>query len=288
MNIREAYADSARYLQNETAQDSQEARATARLIVDYVTEMRYAHLLHPDLQLSSPQLERLEESLAEIAQGRPLPYLTGRSEFFGLTFGCDERALIPRPETETLVEAAIARLKNRTQPRVADLGTGTGCIAISIAYARPDATLYATDVRPDTLALAMANARVNEVTERIQFLPGRAGAWAVPMVHEMGTFDAVLSNPPYIATVEIATLQPEIRDWEPREALDGGMDGLECYRQLAAQCGCLLALNGFLMVELGAGQFTPVREIFTSWGWLVGEPLHDLAGIARVLTAWRE
>lgn len=288
MNIREAYDNSARYLQSQTSQDSQEARATARLILDYVTVTRYAHLLQPDLQLSSAQLERLEESLSEIAQGRPLPYLTGQREFFGLTFGCDERALIPRPETEILVEAALARLAPKLQPRVADLGTGTGCIAISIAHARPDTTVYATDVCPDTLALAIANAHLNKVDERIQFLPGKAGDWAAPLINEAGTFNAVLSNPPYIATAKIAALQPEIRDWEPREALDGGTDGLDCYRQIAAQCGCLLAPDGFWMVELGAGQFAAVRKIFTSCGWVVDEPLHDMAGIERVLRAWRQ
>lgn len=286
MTIQAAYENSARYLQSQTTQDGQEARATARLILDYVIGTRYAHLLQPDLQLSAAQLERLEGTLSAVAGGRPLPYLTGQREFFGWTLGCDERALIPRPETETLVEAALVR--TGTQPRVADLGTGTGCIAISIAHARPDATVYATDVRPDTLELAMANARLNGVEQRIQFLHSRAGDWAAPLVNEAGAFDAVLSNPPYIAAAEIATLQPEIRDWEPREALDGGVDGLDCYRQLAAQCGCLLAPEGFLMVELGAGQFPAVREIFSASGWLVAEPLHDLAGIARVLTAWRE
>ncbi|MBV9467626.1 MAG: peptide chain release factor N(5)-glutamine methyltransferase [Abitibacteriaceae bacterium] len=287
MNVQRAYEDSIHYLQTQASVTAEEARVKARLIVDYITGTRYAHLTHPALELEAPQQEKLEQALLEVAQGRPLPYLIGQCEFFGLTFSCDERALIPRPETETLVEAAIERLSQCLKPIVAELGTGTGCIAISIAHALPEPTVYATDVRADTLDLARANAQLNAVTDRIHFIQGKAGQWAEPLINTEhgGTFDALLSNPPYIATEEITALQTEIKDWEPREALDGGEDGLDCYRQIAAQCGGLLAPEGFLMVELGAGQYPAVQEIFTAAGWLVAEPLRDLAGIERVLLA---
>lgn len=289
MNVQQAYEDSIRYLQTQASLEAEAVRIKARLVVDYITGVRYAHLTQPARELDATEKEKLEQALLEVAQGRPLPYLTGQCEFFGLTFHCDERALIPRPETETLVEAAIERLSPRLKRIIADLGTGTGCIAISIAHALPEPTVYATDVRADTLDLARANAQLNAVEDRIHFIRGQAGQWAAPLIateHE-GTFDAILSNPPYIAAAEIFTLQPEIKDWEPREALDGGEDGLTCYRQIADQCGVLLAPEGFLMVELGAGQYALVQEIFTAAGWLVEEPLHDLAGIERVLVAQR-
>jgi release factor glutamine methyltransferase len=232
----------------------------------------------------------LSTALGELQRGKPLPYILGQWEFFGLPFRCDERALIPRPETETLVEAAVERLKSKDKVLIADLGTGTGCITVSLAHALPNARVYATDASPQALQLARDNASLNDVVDRVVFMTGTIGSWAGPLLREglSGMFDAVLSNPPYIAAAEIETLQPQIRDWEPRAALDGGIDGLDCYRQIAAQCGLLLAPDGFLMVELGAGQFDIVREIFSAAAWRVAPPIFDLAGIPRVLVAARD
>lgn len=270
------------------------ARLEARLLLDDACQMRYAHLLQPDRVLDADAIDALMQACMELRRGQPLAYLTKSREFFGLPFRCDRRALIPRHETETLVEAAVARLQKNARPLlddagvlVADLGTGSGCIAVSIAHALPQAVVYATDASGDALDLARENARVNGVANRIEWVRGERASWGAPLVREgfSAMFDAVLSNPPYISQAEIETLPPQIREWEPRLALDGGEDGLDCYRDIAASCACLLKPDGFLMVELGMGQFTPARSIFEAQGWNVEAPLRDLAGIERVRVA---
>jgi release factor glutamine methyltransferase len=286
MTVLEAYQKSAATLQHELAGITRdEACSMARLLVDHVTGQRYAHLLQPAVELPDPDALRI--MLADVARGRPLPYVLGRREFYGLSFRCDERALIPRPETELLVETTVARLKNRDEVTIADLGTGSGCIAVSIAHALPRATVYATDVSKDALALAHENAIEHGVAERVHFLRGEVGDWAAPLARAgcNGKLDAIVSNPPYIAAAEIETLQKQVRDWEPRNALDGGADGLDEYRRLATQCASLLKRDGFIAVELGMGQFDAVRDIFQAAGWNVEAPMFDFAGIARVLVA---
>ncbi|HVF11144.1 MAG TPA: peptide chain release factor N(5)-glutamine methyltransferase [Abditibacteriaceae bacterium] len=267
--------------------DAAEAKTRVRLLLDQVTGVRYAHLMQPDAVLDEAAAHRVLNALHAVAQGCPIPYITRQCEFYGLAFLCDKRALIPRPETEVLVEAAVARLKDHPRPTIADLGTGSGCIAVSIAHALPRATISATDVQADALQLAHENAVRHGVADRVKLIEGSTQSWIEPLRREASErqFDAMLSNPPYIATAAIANLQPEIRDWEPRSALDGGSDGLDCYRPIAAYCGSSLRDDGFLMVELGAGQFAAVENIFHSAGWLVEPPLLDLAGIARVLVA---
>src|SRR6185503_11480868 len=153
----------------------------ARLLIDYLTGTRYAHLMEPSRELPVSGAE-LDASLDQLRRGRPMPYLLGEWEFFGLKFICDERALVPRPETETLVEAALQRLAGTVQPRVADLGTGTGCIAISIAHALPQAQVWATDVSPDALELAGENAQRHDVVERVHLVRGEPGEWAAPLL----------------------------------------------------------------------------------------------------------
>jgi release factor glutamine methyltransferase len=223
----------------------------------------------------------------ELRSCQPLAYLTRQREFFGLPFHCDRRALIPRPETEILVELAATRLKNNGGALIADLGTGSGCIAVSVAHAVPGSVIYATDLSPGALDLARENAALNHVANRIEFVAGRTAKWASPLLREGfgGMFDCVLSNPPYISKPDIETLEPQIRDWEPRLALDGGDDGLDCYRQIASQCGALLKPDGFLAVELGAGQFAAVESLFHSEGWVVEASIRDFADIERVLVA---
>jgi release factor glutamine methyltransferase len=286
MTVLEAYQHSARTLQHELVGLSRtEACSLARLLVDYLTGQRYAHLLQPAGVLQGE--EKLYSMLAELAGGRPLPYVLKCREFYGLTFRCDDRALIPRPETELLVETTVARLRECDAVVIADLGTGSGCIAVSVTHALPLSIIYATDASEDALALAHENAVEHEVANRVHFLTGAAGDWNGPLLRAglEGKLDAIVTNPPYIAAGEIATLQTQVRDWEPRTALDGGADGLDEYRRLASQCGTLLKPGGFLAAELGAGQFEAVRAIFIAAGWSVEAPLLDFAGIERVLVA---
>lgn len=266
-----------------------EAHVTARILLDAITSTSHAHLTHGDRVLSPQQLSRFETALAQLESGHPLAYILGAREFYGLEFRCDERALIPRPETELLVELALQELSKKPQnSKLADLGTGTGCIAIAIAKHCAHVDICATDASINALGLACENARTHGVDACIRFLLGTAGDWVAPLREYSGSFDVIVSNPPYIAPRDIETLQTQVKDFEPRSALDGGEDGLDCYRQIAAQCGALLAPDGVLACELGAGQFAAVRTIFEANGWKVGDAIFDLQGIARVLSAQRD
>lgn len=270
----------------------QEAHATARILLDAIAGAPHAHLTKAHDSLTAAQEVRLQAALTELKAGRPLAYILGQREFYGLQFQCDERALIPRPETELLVDFALAQLQQRALvglPRalqVADLGTGTGCVAISIAVHFPGARVVATDISPTTLELARANARLHKVDERLSFVTGQAGNWAAPFLpQQKAGFDVIVSNPPYITPHDIAALPVQIKDFEPLHALDGGQDGLDCYRQIARQCRVLLTPGGILACELGVGQFDSVQTIFETHGWTVEKPILDFQDIARVIVA---
>lgn len=263
-----------------------ETHALARVLLDDIVGLSHAHLQQPERPLKNEQVQQFDSALEQACLGRPLPYILHRREFWGLEFFVDERVLIPRPETETLVETTLARLQDMPAPRIADLGTGSGCIAISLAHARPGAQFVATDASSAALEVATLNAQRLAVFERVTFVNGDTSNWAAPLLeNELAPFDAVVSNPPYIAHEAITSLQPEIVRYEPHAALDGGADGLDCYRSIAMQTRVLLAPQGFLAVELGAGQFDAVRAIFQLQGWRVEPAVLDLAGIERVLVA---
>ncbi len=291
MTILQAHNQASQLLSN-GLYTREEAHVTARILLDAVTGASHAHLTRAQETLTASQTARFETALNALIRGCPLAYILGTREFFGLEFRCDERGLIPRPETELLVEYALAQLKERArlesrrQLRVADLGTGTGCVAISIAKNFPAAHVFATDVSPATLELARENARLHEVEDKIHFYLGKNGDWAFPLVGgNESAFDVIVSNPPYIAPRDIAELPVQIRDFEPHGALDGGADGLDCYRQIARQCGMLLAPGGTLACELGIGQFEDVRHIFQSNDWQVDASILDFQGISRVIVA---
>ncbi len=282
MTITEIYREALTLLRA-AHHDENEARLIARLLADDAAQTRFAHLSQPEKFLDEATKNRWREQLNRVAWGEPLPYVLGHQEFFGLDFFCDARALIPRPETELLVEFAAECLEHYSAPHLADLGTGSGCIAVSLAYHLPNAQVWATDISSAALELARANAQKHNVENRVHFQQGQSEKWAAPLGKL--TFDAIVSNPPYIARGEIETLQTSVAAHEPHSALDGGADGLDCYRALAAQCRILLHPSGFFACELGAGQFDNVKIIFESKGWTVDSPLYDLQEIARVLIA---
>jgi release factor glutamine methyltransferase len=210
-------------------------------------------------------------------------YLVGVRDFYLLPFEVSPAVLVPRPETETLVAEALAFLKPRTAPAVLDLGTGSGCIAVSIAHQKKDARVTAVDVSPDALDVAKRNAATHGVADRIAFLQGDLFA-PVPS----GTFDLVVSNPPYIAQHEFAGLAPDVREHEPRAALDGGADGLAFYRRIAATVSPFLNPGGKLLLEIGSTQDEAVRALLAEQpGLEVGATLKDMAGLPRVVTAKR-
>ena len=265
--------------------DGAESHSTARLLLDHVAGLNYAHLLRPDEPLGEESLSSLEAALALALSGAPLPYIVGTAHFYGRVFRCDARALIPRPETELLIEAVLGRLAGNGHARplkIADLGTGSGCIAVTLALELSNSQIFATDVEAGPRELAATNAQA--LGARITILAGSHDSWTAPLAG-FGPFDVIVTNPPYIPRAEVLTLETRVRDFEPRAALDGGNDGLAPYRVLARDSGPYLAQEGFLATELGAGQFEDVANLFGQNGWRVEPPLLDLQGHARVLVA---
>ncbi|HEY5999241.1 MAG TPA: peptide chain release factor N(5)-glutamine methyltransferase, partial [bacterium] len=227
--------------------------------------------------------ERYERLLRERSGRAPLAYVTGEREFWSLRLAVDARVLVPRPETETLVEAALARVGGAA--RIADLGTGSGAVAIALAVELPLARLWAVDRSAAALEVARGNAATHGVAGRISFL---AGDLCGPLASLAGTLDAVVSNPPYVPTAQIESLQPEVRDHEPRLALDGGPDGLAVIGRIVAQAPPLLRPGGLLLLEVGAGQAPAAAALLAGGGaFETIERLPDLAGIERVVAARR-
>lgn len=214
-------------------------------------------------------------------QGVPTAQLLGQREFWSLPFRVTPDTLIPRPETETLVEAALAALTERKlrAPVILDLGTGTGCLLLSLLSECPDAMGVGVDRSVAAAAVARDNAERLGLAGRAHFL---ASDWAAPLI---GQFDLVVSNPPYIASSEIEGLQPEVSQHEPQLALDGGVDGLTCYRALARELPRLLRPGGAVFLEVGLGQWEMVAEMLETGGLTVSEPIRDLAGISRCVAA---
>jgi release factor glutamine methyltransferase len=207
--------------------------------------------------------------------GEPVAYLTGRREFFGLALAVSPAVLIPRPETETLVECALARLPRNGSPRVLDLGTGSGAIALAIAHARPEARVYACDASAEAVALAHANAqRLGLRNLRFFVADWYAGVPELP-------FDAIVANPPYIAAGDPHLDRGDLR-FEPAQALSPGGDGLAALRVIVAGAPARLAPGGILAVEHGFDQPGPVRAMFGDAGFLAVVTHADLAGHARV------
>jgi len=225
--------------------------------------------------LQADELAVYREKVRRRASREPLAYILGRTEFWSLPLRVTPAVLIPRPDTELLVEEALPRLSGAA--RVLDVGTGSGALAIALAHERPECRVVAIDVSAEALAVAAENACNNRVAERIGFIPADLAALAG------GPFDLIVANPPYIPSAELATLMPEVRDFEPPLALDGGSDGLDAYRALARQAEAMLAPGGWLLVEVGIGQAAAVEKMFVSAGLAEIFISHDLAGIERVV-----
>jgi release factor glutamine methyltransferase len=236
-------------------------------------------------------LRRAQALLARRAGREPLQYVLGTQEFCGVEFGVEPGVLIPRPETEVLVEAAVRCAGTKPaagrRPVIVDIGTGSGCIAVSLALRLPLAVLYATDCSAEALRVARRNAERHGVAGQVTFVEGDLMK-PVQMRELSGRVDLVVSNPPYIAEREWATLQPEVRLFEPRIALAGGEDGLAVYRRLVRDAADLLSLAGWLVMEVGQGQAESVRALIAEtkrYGRV--EVRLDQSGIERVVCAQR-
>jgi release factor glutamine methyltransferase len=231
-----------------------------------------------DRPLEAPELASLRELVKRRQAGEPVAYITGRKEFWSLDLGVDGRVLIPRPDTETAVEETVSLASQGG--RVADVGTGSGAIALAVAKARPDLTVLASDVSADALAVARANAE--RLGLAVTFVEGSLLA---PLL-SAGPFDLLVANLPYIPTGELAALPPEVRR-EPQLALDGGEDGLGLVRALVVDAAGALVPGGALVLEVGAGQAPASTELLRAAGFEDLRVRRDLAGVERVVSGRR-
>lgn len=255
------------------------------LLASYLEEDRTWLHIHSDREMTSVQEEGLSAWMERRRRGEPVAYIVGRKEFWSLDFAVDPRVLIPRPDTEVLVEEALKVLADckSAQPEILDLGTGSGAIAVALASERPDARITATDLSPEALAVAAFNAQRHGVASRIALLQG-------DLFHPVtGKFDVIVSNPPYIAAGEYDLLPGGVRDFEPRAALLAGEEGLDFYSAILLQAADYLKPEGWLLLEIGAGQQAGLERLFRISG-AYGEPAfrRDYAGCWRVVKARKE
>ena len=258
------------------AATSRNPRRDAEVLLAHVLGCDQAALLtHPERLLSPAESDQLESFLNRRLASEPMQYITGVQEFFGLLFEVTPDVLIPRPETEHLVEAALEHI-GREAVRILDVGTGSGAIAVSLAHARPQSHVTAVDLSPAALEVARRNAQRHGVLDRVTFLQSNLLA-AV----DGADFDVVVSNPPYIAEGEV--LEPQVSNYEPQSALYAGPTGLEVYERLIPEARKVLKPGGWLLLEIGFGQQPAVEALLS--GWRSVSVVHDLQGIPRVLQA---
>ena len=256
------------------------------------TELLLAHLLKlPRMKLYlnfertllPTELDALRALVMRRAQREPLQHIIGSASFCGLEMLVNKHVLVPRPETELLAELGWQFLSsiNSHPPTCLDFGTGSGCIAIAIAAKCPTTRIVAVDISPEAIAVARQNAATHHVVDRVEFRCGDG----FTTLNGADKFDLIVSNPPYIASDEIATLETEVREYDPRGALDGGADGLDFYRRLATEAGAFLKPGGKITIEFGDDQTKEISGIFTAERWTVESVHLDYTKRERLLTA---
>jgi release factor glutamine methyltransferase len=249
-------------------------------------------LFRDDPEIGENAMASIEKTLERRAQREPLQYILGYTDFLGLVIRVGPGVLIPRTETELLVEEAIRKVRGiKTQEsklRILDLCTGSGCIALALAREFPDADVYGTDVSETAIRFSEENARINTVRNAV-FLCGSFFQPIQGIIRDRVSetfFDLIISNPPYIRTGDLKNLQPEIRDWEPADALNGGEEGLNYYRTIIPEAKKYLTEEGALMFEIGINQADAVKEIAGASGYGHVALRKDYAGIDRIITLW--
>ncbi len=263
-----------------------EARREAGSLLGHVIARDQSFIItHAEDPIATEDLERFSQLLRERAQGKPLQYLIGRQEFYSLEFEVTPDVLIPRPETELLIETALNLVPGRDATvSICDVGTGSGCIAVTLLHELPNARAIALDVSPAAIAVAKRNAARHSVNERIEFLVSDCFS-ELKATDE--PFDLVVSNPPYVPAAQIEGLQREVRDYEPRLALEAGEDGLAVIRRLLAEVGSHLKGGGHFLFEIGFVQGEAVRKLIEpmvrSGEWKLLDIYADLAGIPRTV-----
>ncbi|HEX7962495.1 MAG TPA: peptide chain release factor N(5)-glutamine methyltransferase [Terriglobales bacterium] len=276
MNIRSALAEAAQQLC-----DTCNPRLDAETLLMHVLQRERSYLYaHPEFELACGELTRFYEAISQRAQGVPLQYITGHQEFWGIDFRVNPAVLIPRPETEHSVEAVLEIAKQVEAPRIVDVGTGSGCIAIALASELPKAEIHAVDISADALAVAKENAERLGFSNRINFAQGDLLSQYIDQEQQ---FDVVVSNPPYVGSNEPDKVQREVREHEPRVAVFGGPTGLELYTRLIPESHRVLRNGGWLVMEIGFSTEAQIRAMLN--GWRDVHTACDLQGIPRVVVA---
>lgn len=264
-------------------------RLDAQLLLAWTLTSRREDLARAPERVLSPREALIFSKAVELrALRRPLPYITGEQWFYGRAFKINRAVLIPRPETELLVEAALAVVADVPSPQIADIGTGSGCIAVTLACERPDARVWATDLSGNALKTARKNVVRHGVLERVTLAQGNLLGPLPPRIR----YHAIVSNPPYVTEEELPGLQPEVRDYEPALALSGepnatGPNGDALHRRLLEDARAYLAPGGWLLLEVGQEQAERVAGFAHALGYTLSDVLPDLAGIGRVVQARR-
>lgn len=237
-----------------------------------------------DAPLSDEERTRIREFVQRRRNGEPSAYITGEKEFWSRSFEVNPKVLVPRPETETLIDLVLREMKRYEAPRILDLGTGCGVIGITLACEIPGAEILATDISAEALETAGRNAERHSLSDRISFA---AGDGFSPLEGRSDGFDAIVSNPPYIRSADIERLESEVRDFEPRLALDGGPDGLGFISRLVSEAPRHLKRGGLLAFEIGFDQAPLVIDLLQRTGaYATVRIARDLAGVERVAAAW--
>jgi len=278
MNITKALEFASLQLREATiAEPEREASLLLRFVLKRDPVFVYSH---PEYQLDAVESILFKAVVKRRAAREPFQYISGRQEFFGLDFRVTPDVLIPRPETELLVETAIGRFKNIGNFRFLELGVGSGCITIAILKNLPNATAFGVDISEAALGVTKQNAEKLQVVNRLKLV--RSNLFENVTSEN---FDLIVSNPPYIPEGDVSTLQPEVRDYEPLTALVGGDTGLEIVRSIIQESHRFLKPSGVLLLEIGFGQSEMVSTFFDKPGWQSLEFLKDLQGIDRTVLA---
>ena len=265
-----------------TARQVGSPRMNAETLLMFTLGCDRAYLYaHPERKLAAAELARYEDAIRQRASGKPAQYITGHQEFWGLDLVVSPAVLIPRPETEHVVETALELARAWARPRIVDVGTGSGCIALALARELPQAEICGVDISGEALEIARANAARLQLDQRVSFLhsdllngfPRGEG------------FDLVVSNPPYVSEAEPEKTQREVREFEPKVAVFAGADGLSAYQRLVPQAREALRDGGWLVMEIGFTMEAPVRALLA--GWSEVRVTQDLQGIPRVVAARR-
>ncbi len=253
----------------------------ARLLLEALMNYSHAHIISNADEMVSPEIvEQYFDQVSDRVAGKPVHRILGKREFYGREFGLNEETLIPRPDTEILIEETLAKLKSRSGPqRLLEIGTGSGAIAVTLACELEDLEILATDISAVALEQASHNAVFHNVKDRISFQ--EADLFASIDIE----YDAIISNPPYIPSSDLSGLQEEVREHDPHRALDGGIDGLDFYREIFANAQSFLKSGGFVAVEIGIGQSDAILDLATRNQFTEISKKRDLSGIYRVVSA---